>query len=645
MLKSLKSKIVLGFLACIGVSVMAFGVVLMIALEFQKVDASLKTALVRSEAASMTTFSAEAVKGALYRYLSTAAASDRAALSDRMADLLGRLNDKGTTEQLAKTNGDLIAKSQVAGIGLFDQIAGLSATVGTLADSAAQLNDADCSATVSQLGSIYGFVTLNAGRYIATKEDKALEAFRDGVKRLLDQTTALQALPNASKRMKKVAAALAHDIQAAGDATDAYKALFDSQQAALKQMQTGFAQLATEAEAGHAGAKAALDDIGQKARQSSDILMLSIVAGAPAVLIIGVGLALFIGGSISRPIVALTASVKRIAGGDYETAVPGAGRSDEIGMMAASVTVLKDGAKERERLEAAQLAAAEARVRRAEMVDRLVSDFGSRSGEIIRGFLGSAADLNHMASRLAVNSSNTSAQAVSTSASAVETSANVTTVASAAQELQASIQEISGKARQSAEIATNASTIADATFTTINELADAGSAIGDVIKLISAIAGQTNLLALNATIEAARAGEAGRGFAVVATEVKTLASQTSSATAEIAEKVARIQNITMAAGGAIEAIRSAIGDITAMSGAIAGLMQEQHASTEEIAHSITEAAKGADDVTATIADVSRAADDVRDASRQTEHATEKLTAEASQLSEQIDTFLAAIRAA
>ncbi|MFL0802863.1 MAG: hypothetical protein K6L81_04055 [Agarilytica sp.] len=62
---------------------------------------------------------------------------------------------------------------------------------------------------------------------------------------------------------------------------------------------------------------------------------------------------------------------------------------------------------------------------------------------------------------------------------------------------------------------------------------EALTSVRDVAEGITTIAKQTNLLALNATIEAARAGETGRGFAVVAEEVKTLAIQTSNATAKI----------------------------------------------------------------------------------------------------------------
>ncbi|MDF2501341.1 MAG: methyl-accepting chemotaxis sensory transducer [Anaerosporomusa subterranea] len=86
----------------------------------------------------------------------------------------------------------------------------------------------------------------------------------------------------------------------------------------------------------------------------------------------------------------------------------------------------------------------------------------------------------------------------------------------------------------------------------VQTLGASSQQIGEIVGVITEIAGQTNLLALNAAIEAARAGEAGRGFAVVADEVRKLAEQSEAAAQKIGTIIGDIQSETGTAVGAME---------------------------------------------------------------------------------------------
>ncbi|MBT4265864.1 MAG: hypothetical protein HN945_14950 [Deltaproteobacteria bacterium] len=147
-------------------------------------------------------------------------------------------------------------------------------------------------------------------------------------------------------------------------------------------------------------------------------------------------------------------------------------------------------------------------------------------------------------------------------ASAMEqATGNIDTVASASEEMNTSITGIIKDVDAAKESTDNAVIRADEVSKNVKTLGQDAEEISTVTETIAAISEKTNLLALNATIEAARAGEAGKGFAVVANEIKELANQTASATADIGKKLKGIQNSTGVAVSDVEEIAEVIKSI------------------------------------------------------------------------------------
>ena len=217
-------------------------------------------------------------------------------------------------------------------------------------------------------------------------------------------------------------------------------------------------------------------------------------------------------------------------------------------------------------------------------------------------------------------------------------SENVQTVAAGTEEMSASIREIAQNAESAARVAADAVRLAQETNDTVSKLGDSSAEIGQVVKVITSIAQQTNLLALNATIEAARAGEAGKGFAVVANEVKELAKETAKATDDISRRIDAIQADSRDAVSAIEGIGSIIAQIDDIQGTIASAVEEQTATTNEMARNVADASVGAVDIAESIDGVAQRSQSNVDGAREIQGAAQDLARMASELQTLVEGF-------
>ncbi|MER2267310.1 methyl-accepting chemotaxis protein [Methylobacterium oxalidis] len=334
--------------------------------------------------------------------------------------------------------------------------------------------------------------------------------------------------------------------------------------------------------------RTARDDAEAEARMGTVVLVAAAVIGLLAAVALAGGIVIL---GITRPLGSLVGVLQRMAQGEIDAEIREARRGDEVGAVGRAVEGIKA------------------------MVAKKAVDEAERK------------------------------RVADEAAAAEQAAGNVGTVAAAAEELGSSVAEIGRQVSGSADLALVAVGEADRTTELVHALSLAATRIGDMVGLISNIAGQTNLLALNATIEAARAGEAGRGFAVVAAEVKELANQTAKATEEISHQIAQIQGVTGPTVGAIGGIAGRIREINGVAATIAAAVEEQGAATHEIVRNVAQASTGTAEVTSNIAGVANAAEETGAAAAQVLASASELSRQSEHLGSEVTRFLRTIRAA
>jgi methyl-accepting chemotaxis protein len=312
------------------------------------------------------------------------------------------------------------------------------------------------------------------------------------------------------------------------------------------------------------------------------------------------------------PVGRLEKAMTRLSADDTDIDIPATHRRDEIGQMARAVSVFRDNAIEKRRLE--------------EEAGRTAERMEAERRNTMRGLLHDLVDV-------AVEGNEAMILMARMKREVAETDREIQAMVSAVEEMRASIHEIArngdtaaneaqsseGSAKQGLEKAGDASGSMGKISEAVNQakgevgdLAEASGKIGEIVGQIEAIAEQTNLLALNATIEAARAGEAGKGFAVVASEVKSLANQTGRATDDIRQRIGslrtKMNDILHAMDGSVgtvdegrevvESLRGELGRIADVANSVAGRMAEiagiltqQSAASEEVSKSAASVSK------------------------------------------------------
>ncbi len=520
--------------------------------------------------------------------------------SSEAIDLL--VNAKQEATMLSRLLADLASTIQArhkAGDGVVYSMTSLSLALSALQGDASAANGEDLQSAFLRTQSAAQRGSLFAVRYQLSASPSDLEAAKAEMGRLFAGLSELGQLlgPVTGQGLRFKAAAAA--AQALDGATAALEAETSQREDLIGKMDRSVGRVRATLDIAHSNYADASEAAQQQLSRNVHAVARIVILVASVALALSVLRVLVLVRTCVWPLVTLSKSMRALAAGAMQQAVPHTARTDEIGEIAKALALLRE--------QALRAREAEAEVERS--VQRLAMErkrLATEKADVTAAALGGvAAAVGHTAERLLRDAANLSgiagrtsdrAESVVTRSEQSRVSAEV--VANSAGLLLASMEEMSRRVTFVASLTANAAQDASRTKETVSSLSTAASGVRTATELIVKVATRTKLLAFNASIEAARAGAAGSCFQVVAHEVRELATQTAAAAAEIARQMTTMEAANNEAIGTITAIRDAILSVDDVTTHAANEFQQQDMTMRGIVQATGESAAAASIVAA-----------------------------------------------
>lgn len=366
-----------------------------------------------------------------------------------------------------------------------------------------------------------------------------------------------------------------------------------------------------------------------QAYADADFVQMVILIVTASGLVIGIGISVYLGRSISNNVGLLMEATQAVADGDLERRVE-IRSGDEVEHLANSFNMMADSLQTtmqsqvaKDYIESvvdeyanfiAEVADGNLQIRvdTDAITDETLSVLGDNLNVMVANLNDMATQINEVATGVSAAASEILAATTQQIASATEQESAVTQTMTTVEEVRTTVKQTSERAQavaqashQSVEVSQDGEKSVQASIEgmqlirqrvegiaeNILMLSERTQQIGEIIETVNEISEQSKLLALNASIEAARAGEEGKGFAVVAMEVRQLAEQSRDATARVRDILNQIQQATNTAVMVTEE-----GSKGAESGMV--LVEKAGNSIRDLSHTIEQASQAATQIAA-----------------------------------------------